>query len=309
MPPCGSTTEYPGDAKTVETFLSHADRAMFFAKTQGRNQTCFFGEINYKDGDQQELYIQNKLAEAVAAQRIQAWFRPIVPADGGPCQLVEILARWQDSQYGWVSPATFIPIAENIGVIREVGQQIWQQTLAALIHWREAGIPMRAAINVSKRQLFSPNFTERLVGDLKENGFSMDTVIIEVTESVALLDAAHAEKRIEELHQIGFHIAIDDFGTGYSALSQLHEMPVDELKIDISFVRRIGEPSGQSMVRAIIQLAKALELRTIAEGVEDEATASLLKFMGVDYLQGYHYAKPMPRGEFDAWLRQSNPPG
>lgn len=294
---------YPGDAKDVETLLSHADRAMFFAKTQGRNQSCFFGEISNKEGDHQELYIQNKLAEAIGAQRIQAWFQPIIAADGGPCQLVEVLARWQDNQYGWVSPATFIPIAENIGMIREVGQQIWQQTLAALIHWREAGIPMKVALNVSKRQLFSANFTEQLVGDLSENGFDMDTVIIEVTESVALLEVAHASQRIEDLHQIGFHIAIDDFGTGYSALSQLHEMPVNELKIDISFVRRIREPSGQSMVRAIIQLAKALDLKTIAEGVEDEPTATLLKSMGADYLQGYHYAKPMPRAEFDAWLQ------
>jgi EAL domain-containing protein (putative c-di-GMP-specific phosphodiesterase class I) len=283
---------------------------MFFAKTQGRNQSCFFAEVNYKEGDHQELYIQSKLAEAITSQRIQAWVQPIFAGDGSPCQLVEVLARWHDSAYGWVSPATFIPIAENIGMIREVGQQIWQQTLAALIHWRAAGTPMKVALNVSKRQLFSANFSEQLVGDLKANGFSLDTVIIEVTESVALLEVAHASQRIEDLHRIGFHIAIDDFGTGYSALSQLHEMPVDELKIDISFVRRIHEQSGKSMVRAIIQLAKALELTTIAEGVEDKATADLLIAMGADYLQGYYFGKPMPLNEFDAWrdgLLQTGP--
>jgi EAL domain-containing protein (putative c-di-GMP-specific phosphodiesterase class I) len=122
-----------------------------------------------------------------------------------------------------------------------------------------------------------------------------------------MLDVAHASEHLEDLHKIGFHIAIDDFGTGYSALSQLHEMPVDELKIDISFVRRVHEPSGFSMVQAIIHLSKALGLKTIAEGVEDESTATLLTDLGVDYLQGYYYAKPMPRIDFERWL-QSRPP-
>jgi diguanylate cyclase (GGDEF)-like protein/PAS domain S-box-containing protein len=293
---------YPDDAKNPETLLAHADRAMFYAKTQGRNQTCFFGEISDKGSSRQELYIQNKLAEAIASRRIQAWFQPIVAADGGGCQLVEVLARWHDAEFGWVSPATFIPIAESTGLIREVGQQIWEQTLAALIHWREKGLTMRAALNISKRQLFSEHFAEQMVGQLAKNGFAMDAVTIEVTESIALLEAANAPQRLHDLHHIGFHVAIDDFGTGYSALSQLHEMPVDELKIDISFVRRIHETSGQSIVRAIIQFAKALQLTTIAEGVEDQAAAELLTSMGVDYLQGFHFGRPMPLAEFDAWL-------
>ena len=293
---------YPHDAKNPETLLAHADRAMFYAKTQGRNQTCFFGEISDKGTSRQELYIQNKLAEAVSSKRIQAWFQPIVAADGGDCHLVEVLARWHDSEFGWVSPATFIPIAESTGLIREVGEQIWEQALAALIHWRAQGLDMRAALNISKRQLFSEQFAEKMVGELAKNGFGMDAVVIEVTESIALLEAANAPQRLHDLHHIGFHIAIDDFGTGYSTLSQLHEMPVDELKIDISFVRRIHEPAGQSIVRAIIQFAKALNLTTIAEGVEDQATAALLKSLGADYLQGFHFGRPMPLAELDAWL-------
>jgi EAL domain-containing protein (putative c-di-GMP-specific phosphodiesterase class I) len=293
---------YPDDALEVEGLLSHADRAMFYAKTQGRNQTCFFGEVADKGGGKRELYIQNKLVEAVATGQIQAWFQPIVSTEKGDCQVVEVLARWHDSEFGWVSPATFIPIAENTGMIRELGYQIWTQTLEALIAWRERGHPLRVAINVSKRQLFSGQFADQLVGELATNGLGPEDVIIEVTESVALLDVANASERLEDLHHIGFHIAIDDFGTGYSALSQLHEMPVDELKIDISFVRRLLEPSGYSMVQAIIHLAKALGLKTIAEGVEDEATAALLKTLGADYLQGYHFAKPMPRAEFETWL-------
>jgi EAL domain-containing protein (putative c-di-GMP-specific phosphodiesterase class I) len=177
------------------------------------------------------------------------------------------------------------------------------QALSALVSWRRQGQNLRLAINVSKRQLFSGRFSEQLVSDLADHGLSPADVIIEVTESVALLDVAHASEHLEELHKIGFHIAIDDFGTGYSALSQLHEMSVDELKIDISFVRRVHEPAGLSMVQAIIHLSRALGLKTIAEGVEDKATATLLSSLGTDYLQGYYFAKPMPLDDFDTWLR------
>jgi diguanylate cyclase (GGDEF)-like protein len=294
---------YPDDASEVEGLLSHADRAMFYAKTQGRNQTCFFGEITDKGGSKRELYVQNRLIEAVAAKRIEAWFQPIICAGTGKCLVVEVLARWHDEEFGWIGPATFIPIAESTGVIRDLGHQIWLQTLSALVDWREQGYNLRVAINVSKRQLFSGRFSEQLVGELASQGLSPEDVIIEVTESVALLDVAHASEHLADLHTIGFHIAIDDFGTGYSALSQLHEMPVDELKIDISFVRRIHEPAGLSMVQAIIHLSKALGLKTIAEGVEDEATATLLTSLGVDYLQGYYFAKPMPRKDFEQWLK------
>lgn len=293
---------FPHDAVDVETLLSHADRAMFYAKTQERNQTCFFGDIAEKGSGKRDLYLQNKLVEAVKAERIQAWFQPIVDAQTGDCGMVEVLARWHDSEFGWVSPATFIPIAESTGAIRELGHQIWLQTLRAIKAWHTRGYLLRAAINVSKRQLFSGHFAEQIIGELALEGLSPDDVVLEVTESIALFDVANASERLEDLHHIGFHVAIDDFGTGYSALSQLHEMPVDELKIDISFIRRIQEPSGHSMVQAVILLAKALGLKTIAEGVEDQATATLLKSTGADYLQGYHFAKPMPRTEFDSWF-------
>jgi diguanylate cyclase (GGDEF)-like protein len=293
---------YPDDAHEVDSLLTHADRAMFFAKTQGRNQTCFFGEVSDKSGGKRELYIQNKLVEAVNARRIQAWFQPIVNAGDGECRVAEVLARWHDPDFGWVSPATFIPIAESTGMISELGHQIWLQALQALVAWRERGRDLRLAVNISKRQLFSPRITEQLVGELALAGLAPSDIVLEVTESIALLDVANASERLHDLHRIGFHLAIDDFGTGYSALSQLHEMPVSELKIDISFVRRLHEPAGQSMTQAIIHLAKALELTTVAEGVEDELTASKLRAMGADRLQGDHFARPMPRGEFENWL-------
>jgi len=293
---------FPDDAQDVETLLSQADRALFYAKAQGRNQACLFGEIAAKGSGRSELYLQNKLAEAVSNERIQAWFQPLIDARSGECVGVEVLARWKDSEHGWVSPATFIPMAESLGLIRDLGRQIWLQALDAAHAWLEQGLKLKIAVNVSKRQLFAPYLADQLLGQVTMRGLTPDDIVLEITESVAVLDAANTAEQLAALDQAGFRIAVDDFGTGYSSLSQLHELPADELKIDISFVRRIHEPSGRSMVQAIIQLAKSLKLETVAEGVEDEATATVLREMGADILQGYHYAKPMPRDEVSAWI-------
>lgn len=296
---------FPDDGQEVETLLSQADRALFYAKAQGRNQACLFGEIAAKGSGRSELYLQNKLAEAVANERIAAWFQPLVDAHSGECVGVEVLARWNDPEHGWISPATFIPMAESLGLIRDLGRQIWLQALEAAQIWRKQGHKLKIAVNISKRQLFSPHLTEQLLGQLSLHGLAPDDIVLEITESVAVLDAANTAEQLAALNKAGFRIAVDDFGTGYSSLSQLHELPADELKIDISFVRRIHEPAGRSMVQAIIQLAQALKLETIAEGVEDEATAAILRELGADVLQGYHFAKPMPREDFTGWIAAS----
>jgi diguanylate cyclase (GGDEF)-like protein len=294
---------FPDDGENIETLFSQADRAMFFSKAQGRNQTCFFRDMTSKGIGKKELYIQNRLAAAINASQIQAWFQPLIAADSGRCTGVEVLARWHDDEHGWISPATFIPMAENLGMIHELGQQILLSSLIAAQRWQEAGLDLTMAINISKRQLFTPHFTELLVSEINKHHISAARIILEVTESVALLDVEHAVDRLHELKQAGFRLAIDDFGTGYSSLSQLHEMQIDELKIDISFVRRLHESSGLSMTQAIINLARALNLETVAEGVETAEAAAKLRELGVDILQGYYFAKPLPADEFENWLK------
>jgi EAL domain-containing protein (putative c-di-GMP-specific phosphodiesterase class I) len=293
---------YPDDGEEVETLFSEADRAMFYAKSQGRNQVCFFRDMTSRGIGKKELYIQNRLANAIASQRIQAWYQPIISASTGACSGVEVLARWHDDELGWIGPATFIPIAESIGLIRELGQQVWLASLNAAENWQRQGLALSIAVNVSKRQLFTPYFTEQLLEEVSKHQLSPGSIILEVTESVALLDVEHAADRLQELKEAGFRIAIDDFGTGYSSLSQLHEMHVDELKIDISFIRRLHEPNGLSMTQAIINLARAINLETVAEGVETAEAAAKLRELGVDNLQGFHFARPMPAEEFEQWL-------
>jgi diguanylate cyclase (GGDEF)-like protein len=293
---------YPSDAQDLDDLLSVADRAMFYAKDQGRNQVTYYGSMTHKSSGRRDLNLQSHLATAIHEQRIQAWYQPVVRAVDGRCVAVEVLARWQDEELGWIGPDTFIPMAENLGLIQKLGNQMWQAGLASGNDWRRRGHAMLVSVNISKRQLFHNGFTEKLLADLAQQDLSPDSIILEVTESLALLDVENAAERLSELKRAGFRMAIDDFGTGYSSLSQLHEMPVDELKIDISFVRRLRDARGLSMVQAIISLARTLGLKTVAEGVEDAVCAQTLRDMGVDFLQGDYFARPMPKEDLDRWL-------
>lgn len=290
---------FPGDGHDVESLLAQADRAMFYAKSQGRNNFQMFGEMSHKGLGKKELYIQARLAQAIRDKSISVWFQPLVEAklgsDGAPrVAAVEALARWHDTDLGWISPGSFIPMAENLGLISELGQLVRALAFEQFRHWRDANPELHLAINVSKRQLFAGGFIDALLEDTVRHAIPPSAVVIEVTESVALMDVEFAEERLRHLAGAGFTLSIDDFGTGYASLSQLHELPFGELKIDISFVRRIGTPEGERMVQAIISMAQALRLRTVAEGVEDEATAAKLRGLGVDLLQGYHCGRPCP---------------
>ena len=299
---------FPVDGDDMGVLFSQADRAMFYAKAQGRNQVCFFGDMRDKGQGREELHVQSRLASAVNEGRIEAWFQPLISAHTGRCVGAEVLARWHDEELGWISPATFIPLAENIGLIRELGRQIWVAGLAALRDWKASGHGgLHIAINMSKRQLFIASLAEQMLDDVARFGLQTADIMLEVTESVALSDVEHAADRLEELRSAGFALAIDDFGTGYSSLSQLHDIPADELKIDISFVRRLHEPKGLPMVQSIIQIARTLGLKSVAEGVEDADTAILLRELGVDMLQGYFFARPMSRADFLAWLDAGQP--
>lgn len=293
---------YPADAKNVETLLSQADRAMFAAKQQGRNTVRFFAEIARREEDRKALYIQNRLATAIREGKIRTWFQPIVDANTRRVVSCEALARWHDETYGWVSPATFVPMAENLGLIREMGQQVWKQAIESLHRWRQGGLDMRISVNVSRRQLFTPTFTADLLEDLDRLAIPVSVVDLEITESVAMEDAEHTEKRLAELTEAGFGIAIDDFGTGYSSLSQLHDMPASKIKIDISFVRRAQTEQGSQLIQAVVKISSAFGLQTVAEGVENEDIAHVLTGLGVTLLQGYHFGKPMSVDDFERYL-------
>jgi diguanylate cyclase (GGDEF)-like protein len=296
---------YPDDETQgdIDSMLAQADRAMFYAKSQGRNNFRLFSDMSSKGLGKKELYIQARLAQAIRDGRIEVWFQPQVAAgphpDGRPRMIgVEALARWQDADVGWISPGSFVPMAENLGLINELGLLVWRQSFEQFKQWRQTHPALTLSINISKRQLFASDFVQMLMDDVERFGLDPRSLVLEVTESVALLDVEFAEARLRQLSAAGFTLAIDDFGTGYASLSQLHELPIGELKVDISFVRRVHSVEGLRMAQGIVSLAQALRLRTVAEGVEDEPTAQVLRDIGVDVLQGYHFARPCPAEEF-----------
>jgi diguanylate cyclase (GGDEF)-like protein len=290
---------YPDDEPTGDTgaLLAQADRAMFFAKSQGRNNFQFYAEISDKGTGKRDLYLQTKLAKAIHAGQIAAWFQPLIEARSALSESphmkgIEVLARWHDEELGWVPPGTFIPIAESLGLIGELSIHVRRQGFDALRNWLQSLPDLKMSINVSKRQLFSADFIAELLADVQTYGLQPGNIILEITESVALTDVANADAHLLALAATGFTLSIDDFGTGYASLSQLHDLPIGELKIDISFVRRLHTEDGYRMVQGILGLAKALRLNTVAEGVEDLETAQLLSLMGVDLLQGYYFSRP-----------------
>ncbi len=298
---------YPDDESEgdIDSLLAQADRAMFYAKSQGRNNYQLFSDMSTKGLGKKELYIQTRLAQAIRDQRIGVWYQPQVAAQPGPdgrprLTGIEALARWHDPDLGWISPGSFVPMAENLGLIKELGHLVWRQSFAQFSQWRRSHPALTLSVNISKRQLFASDFFDLLMADVERYGLDPRSLVLEVTESVALMDVEFADARLRQLSQAGFTLAIDDFGTGYASLSQLHELPIGELKVDISFVRRVHTAEGLRMAQGIVSLAQALRLRTVAEGVEDEATARVLREIGVDMLQGYHFARPCPAVELEA---------
>jgi diguanylate cyclase (GGDEF)-like protein/PAS domain S-box-containing protein len=290
---------YPDDASNSEMLLSQADRAMFYAKAQGRNNIQFFNSIAAKEPGRQSFYIQSRLATAINNKEIQAWLQPLISAKSGKIIGAEVLARWHEQDQGWIPPSVFIPMAESMGLIDKIGQQVWQQALNSFPLLPEGH---RLSVNLSKRQLFSSSIVRQFCDDIEKAKIKPEQIMLEITEGIALTDVEYARERIAELDAKGFGIAVDDFGVGYSSLSQLHEIPVDELKLDISFVRRVREKSGLSMISAILSIAKSLELECVAEGIEDAETAKIITGLGVEILQGYYFAKPMPINEYLNWL-------
>lgn len=295
---------YPDDEGSgeIESLLAHADRAMFYAKAQGRNNVQLYAEITSKGHGKQELFMQTQLSRAIHEDQIDVWFQPQVAATRTEAEMpslvgVEALARWHDEELGWVSPMVFIPMAEHLGLISELGDQVRRKALSHFSAWRAVHPALTLSINISTRQLFASDFVDRLKEDLARYNLPPGALVLEVTESVAVMDVDFAETRLRELAAAGFSLSIDDFGTGYASLSQLHELPIGEVKIDISFVRRVHTDDGLRMAQGIVGMAHALQLRTVAEGVEDEQTARVMQEIGVDLMQGNYFARPGPSGE------------
>lgn len=302
-------TVYPGDAGDIDTLLKHADQAMYAAKKHGRNRFFYF-TASLQEAAQTRLKLSRDLREAVAARQFVAYFQPIVELSTGRTRKAEALLRWQHPTRGLVNPMDFIPLAEETGLINEIGEWVLMESARRAQAWRhEFGDDFQISINMSPVQFRAEGRprTRAWLRHLQDIGLPGTNLTIEITENLLLNAHADVTEQLLAFRDAGIQIAIDDFGTGYSTLSYLKQFPIDYLKIDRSFVRDIEtDPNDMALSRAIIVMAHELGLKVIAEGVETAGQRALLYAAGCDYAQGYLYAgKPLPPDEFEAWLRRN----
>ena len=293
---------YPSDGTDIETLSKNADVAMYRAKQEGRNAYCFFTHEMQKNS-QRNLEISNALHTALQRNEFHLVYQPQFSAKYGVLLGAEALIRWEHPQLGFVSPAEFIPIAEDNGTILSIGEWVLHTAVFQAALWHQNGISITMAVNLSAVQFRHPNLPTLITDILQQSKLPSQYLEIELTERVAMHDPQDAIKVMNTLHDIGIRMSIDDFGTGYSSLSYLKQFKVYKLKIDQSFVRDIStNTEDKAIVKAVIQLAHSLELITIAEGVETLDQLQYLKQQGCDEIQGYYYSKPLLPEQFESFI-------
>ena len=286
---------YPRDGSAAPELLRSADIALYQAKERGRANYQFFAtEMNTKVLERMQL--EQALRVALAEGQLTVHYQPLVDLRTERIAGLEALARWRHPQFGDVPPAQFIPVAEDAGLIVELGDVVLRQVCSQLAAWSKDGMPVvPVAVNVSAQQLQRINIRDRVLGIAAEYGVAPRLLQIELTESTVMREIDRQIGALEGLRAAGVRISIDDFGTGYSSLSYLKHLPIDHLKIDRSFVRDMAvDSSDAAIVSAIISMARSLKLETIAEGVETAQHALRLASLGCDFAQGYYYSGPLP---------------
>ena len=304
----GLATACPDD--TAEGLKRRADLAMYESKRSGSHGWKLWNPA-MTDRRTRDTMVGDALLQAVGTDQLTVVYQPVVDLGTHRPVGMEALLRWQHPQLGAVSPMEFIPIAERIGIIHQLGMTVLRQTCEQLQRWRTQSaehVGLHAAVNISAIQLKESLFLHDVLGVLTATGLPSEALILEITES-AIVDEESAIPVLEELRRHGIKIAIDDFGTGYSSLHQLTQLPVDVLKIDRSFVAKLDSTTRGAAVavaEAIIRLAQVLGMHTLAEGVETAAQATELQLLGCHLAQGYLFAKPLTAQQLTAFLAQGN---
>lgn len=304
-------TIYPNDADDIYALMKNADQAMYVAKSGGRNRYSYFTH-SLQQVAQNRLRLINDLRGALKHNQLQVHFQPIIELATGQIHKAEALIRWKHPERGMVSPADFIPLAEETGLINEIGDWVFRESAQWAASWNKLFKERcQISVNMSPVQFhLNLNICDDWMKYLDELGLAGNSIVIEITEGLLLHAGAEVTDNLLKFRDAGIQVAIDDFGTGYSTLSYLKKFDIDYLKIDRSFVTNLEkDPNNMALSEAIIVMSHKLGLKVIAEGVETEAQRSLLAAAGCDFAQGYLFSKPIPPEQFETMLKFSNEPG
>ncbi|MGK5064535.1 EAL domain-containing protein [Janthinobacterium sp. LB3P112] len=294
---------YPDDGVDADTLIQYADTAMYRAKEAGRDAFRFFtAEMNAQS--MARLDMENALRRAIDNEEFVLFFQPKVNIISGRISGAEALIRWRRPGHGMVSPALFIPLLEETGLIVRVGNWVLDEACKKICEWCASSIgPVHLSVNVSGIQFFVGGLEEEVLKAIRKYDIAPDLLELELTESSLMSNAEETIAVLRNLKALGIQISIDDFGTGYSSLAYLKRFPIDKLKIDIAFVREVtSNPDDAAIVLAIISMAHSMKLDVIAEGVENDAQLAYLRRHGCDEMQGYYFSRPVPREEFEQML-------
>lgn len=298
---------YPEDGSNPQELLKNADTAMYFAKNAGGNKYQFFsGEMN--QNAVRQLQIENLIRHGLKEDLFTVFYQPKVDIASGKLVSMEALVRYEHPEKGLVSPAQFIPLAEQTGQIIEIGEVVLKKACEDTKRWVDAGLfSGRVAVNIAARQFEIPDLDERIMSILKKSGLSALHLECEITEGTLMQSPENALRMMQRLREHGIHLALDDFGTGYSSLAYLKRFPINTLKIDKAFIDDIATSAeDRHMAQAIITIAHNLGLKVVAEGVEHEDQLSILRRYKCEMLQGYLYSKPLNAAKFECLLKENN---
>jgi diguanylate cyclase (GGDEF)-like protein len=295
---------FPQDGTDWETLIANADAAMYKAKQAGRDGFQFFtAEINVRAHER--LALLDGIRKGIARNEFHLLYQPQVDLKTGRMFAVEALVRWKHPSLGLISPAQFIPLAEETGLIVPLGDWVLKEACRQNKEWQDAGLaPITVCVNVSARQFQDLNWTTRVLSTLEETGLAAKWLELELTESLVMRDVDQAVEIMKDLQSAGVGFAIDDFGTGYSSLGALKSLPVSRLKIDQSFVRNLAhDEDDRTIAAAVISLGQKLNMKVIAEGVETDEQVAFLRDNNCDEMQGYHFSRPISRDEIERLLQ------
>ena len=293
---------FPDDSKDVHEIIRLADIAMYESKKNGKNGYTFYDNCS-KLNTVRRLDIENSMRQAVTSgiEEFVVFYQPVVDVRTGECSSCEALVRWDSKALGFMGPGDFIPLAEYLGLITSIGDYVLEEACRQCRYWNEHGIPdFHINVNLSVVQLLQKDVAETVARILKKTGVNPKNIVLEITESFAINDMDRVLDIIKGIKKLGPRIALDDFGTGYSSLNYIKQLPLDIIKVDKTFIDDIVEDEyAQAFIKLIVELSDTIDTDIIVEGVENEAQLNILKELGVDYIQGFYYGKPVPAYEFE----------